>query len=101
MLVLLSPFFLLFCATSGSAAYLAHRLFILEVKPALAEKLTAMLTAFMSVALSTLAYCIRLGAYQPARITPETSAIVAALTGIGVAFVCLKCVWEPEESSGR
>lgn len=90
--ILTSPFFLLFCATSGSATYLAHRLFVLKVRPGSAERILAILAALQSLALSFATHQMRLGAYGPAHIDPGAGALVTAITGLGVAAVCLECV---------
>lgn len=90
--ILESPFFLLFCATSGTAAYLAQRLFVDRVPPGVGEQILAILTALQSLALSFATYQIRLGADRGSPIDATAATLVTAVTGLGVAAVCLECV---------
>jgi hypothetical protein len=93
------PFVLLFCATTGVAALLAHRLFVREIKPGFGDKLLALGAAVLSLGLSFVAYQIREGGFGSGRIDAGAAAIVAALTGLGVAFVCLECVLGGKEAT--
>lgn len=95
--IIQSTFFLLFCATSGLGVYLAHRVFVRGLRPGVGERILAILAALASVALSSLVYYMRLGTYCPPQINPSAASIVAAATGIGIAFVCLKVVAPDEE----
>ena len=59
----------------------------------------ALIAALLSVALTAIAYCIRLGTYRAPAIDPQMAAIVAAFTGLGIAFVCIKCVLPEDETA--
>jgi len=92
------PFFLLFCAASGVAAVLAHRLYIRQITPGLLERLLALAAAMLSLGLSFVAYRIRAGNFG-GRIDSGAAAIIAALTGVGIAIVCLECVLSGTEAT--
>lgn len=90
--ILHSPFFLLFCATSGTGAYLAHRLYVLKLKPGTADRCLALLAALGSLGLTFATYLIRRGSYVAPRINPGAASVIAVVTAIGIAAVCLECV---------
>lgn len=92
------PFFLLFCAASGLGAFLAHRLYVRHVQPGVFERTLALCAAVLSLGLSFVAYQIRAGHFA-GRIDGGAAAIVAGLTGLGVAIVCLECVLGSNEAT--
>lgn len=89
--MLQNPFFLLFCATSGVGAYLGHRLFIRRLSPGGFERGIALVASLLSLALSYAAHAIRTGSLALA-VDASAAGVVAAFTGLGIAFVCLHCV---------
>lgn len=97
--IVLSPFFLLFCATSGVGAYLAHRLFVLRAKPGTGDRCLAIIAALQSLSLSLATYQIRTGCYSTARIDGTAAAIVAGMTSLGIAFICIECVLAGSEAT--
>ena len=94
-----SPFFVLFCAASAVGAYLAHRFLIVGAKPGTGERGLAFVAALLTLSLSIATYQIRTGTSRDRRIDPEAASVVTTLTGIGVAFVCLECVFGGDESA--
>lgn len=91
--ILHSPFFLLFCATSGTGAYLAHRLFVVKDRPRTGDRCLALIAALQALSLMLATYQIRLGCYITTGIDPAAASLVCALTGLGIAIVCLECVF--------
>lgn len=99
--VLGSPFFLLFCATTAAGTYLAHRLSVQQLPPTRTDRLLAVAAAVLSIALSITAYYIRIGAFRSSTVHPTIASVVAALTGLGIAYVCIKCILPPEDEASN
>jgi hypothetical protein len=97
--ILHSPFFLLFCATSGTGAFLAHRLFVLKIEPGFRDRALSLIAALQSLGLSLATYQIRQGTYANAHIDPAAATLVAGLTGIGIAVVCVECMLATREAA--
>lgn len=97
--VLFSPYFVLFCVATGCGAYLAHRLYVDRATPTLSDRLVSLGAALATCGLCAITYCIRLGVYCPARLTPDLAMIISAATGLAIAFLCVNCVLTDEVSA--
>lgn len=85
--ILLSPFFLLFCAATGLAAFVAHYVCVLDIAPSAADRVATIVAALISTKLSYLVYGMQIGVYRPIGIDVATATWIAVLAALGAAYI--------------